>query len=167
MWYEWVSQLQLLRSLSNCYVTHSCTHTHAYTLPHSLTHSLTPCHHTLLSGTNGQHSFYQLVHQGRVIPTEFIGFCESCSPTFLPDEIVSNHDELMSNFFAQPDALAYGKTVGKSVCVTAALLTIYLSSWLDHWLICSLTDSLTDWLVITDIWVDFTLNILLLLLLLV
>lgn len=32
-------------------------------------------------GTNGQHSFYQLLHQGRVVPTEFIGFCESPNPT--------------------------------------------------------------------------------------
>ncbi len=61
-------------------------------------------------GTNGQHSFYQLIHQGRVIPTEFIGFARSQNPLELPGEVVSNHDELMSNFFAQPDALAYGKT---------------------------------------------------------
>eukprot|EP01036_Dinobryon_divergens_P028937 gene28937-37959_t len=66
-------------------------------------------------GTNGQHSFYQLVHQGRIIPAEFIGFCKSPSPTFLEGEPVSNHDELMSNFFAQPDALAYGKTVAELV----------------------------------------------------
>ena len=62
-------------------------------------------------GTNGQHSFYQLVHQGRVIPAEFIGFCVSPSAVHLEGEVVSNHDELMSNFFAQPDALACGKTV--------------------------------------------------------
>lgn len=62
-------------------------------------------------GTNGQHSFYQLVHQGRVIPAEFIGFCKSPAPVLLDGEPVSNHDELMSNFFAQPDALAYGKTI--------------------------------------------------------
>jgi glucose-6-phosphate isomerase len=62
-------------------------------------------------GTNGQHSFYQLCHQGRIIPAEFIGFCESPTPMSNPDEPVSNHDELMSNFFAQPDALAYGKTI--------------------------------------------------------
>ena len=41
---------------------------------------------------------------------EFIGFALSQSPTHLAGEPVSNHDELMSNFFAQPDALAYGKT---------------------------------------------------------
>merc|ERR1719343_346459 len=61
-------------------------------------------------GTNGQHSFYQLMHQGRAIPAEFIGFKTSQNPVELPGEPVSNHDELMSNFFAQPDALALGKT---------------------------------------------------------
>jgi len=61
-------------------------------------------------GTNGQHSFYQLMHQGRVIPAEFIGFKTSQNPISIPGEPVSNHDELMSNFFAQPDALALGKT---------------------------------------------------------
>lgn len=55
-------------------------------------------------GTNGQHSFYQLMHQGRVVPAEFIGFCKSHSPD------IEAHNELMSNFFAQPDALALGKT---------------------------------------------------------
>jgi glucose-6-phosphate isomerase len=61
-------------------------------------------------GTNGQHSFYQLVHQGRVVPADFVGFVKSQNPISLPDEAVSNHDELMSNFFAQPDALAAGKS---------------------------------------------------------
>jgi glucose-6-phosphate isomerase len=61
-------------------------------------------------GTNGQHSFYQLIHQGRVIPCDFIGIVKSQQPVHLKSEVVSNHDELMSNFFAQPDALAYGKT---------------------------------------------------------
>ncbi|KAK8969479.1 Glucose-6-phosphate isomerase, cytosolic 1 [Platanthera guangdongensis] len=61
-------------------------------------------------GTNGQHSFYQLIHQGRVIPCDFIGVVKSQQPIYLEGEIVSNHDELMSNFFAQPDALAYGKS---------------------------------------------------------
>ncbi|CAN8287636.1 unnamed protein product [Cochlearia groenlandica] len=61
-------------------------------------------------GTNGQHSFYQLIHQGRVIPCDFIGIAKSQQPVSLKGEVVSNHDELMSNFFAQPDALAYGKT---------------------------------------------------------
>ena len=61
-------------------------------------------------GTNGQHSFYQLMHQGRVVPADFIGACESQNPVRLEGETVSSHDELMSNFFAQPDALALGKT---------------------------------------------------------
>lgn len=56
-------------------------------------------------GTNGQHSFYQLVHQGRTVPCDFIGFVESQQPIVGRGEAVSNHDELMSNFFAQPDAL--------------------------------------------------------------
>ena len=61
-------------------------------------------------GTNGQHSFYQLIHQGTVVPCDFVGFCKSQRPVFLDGEAVSNHDELMCNFFAQPDALACGKT---------------------------------------------------------
>merc|ERR1712060_912506 len=61
-------------------------------------------------GTNGQHSFYQLMHQGRPISAEFIGFTASQTPITDASEPVSNHDELMSNFFAQPDALALGKT---------------------------------------------------------
>ncbi|KAJ6689674.1 hypothetical protein OIU85_006030, partial [Salix viminalis] len=61
-------------------------------------------------GTNGQHSFYQLIHQGRVVPCDFIGIVKSQQPVYLEGEVVNNHDELMSNFFAQPDALAYGKT---------------------------------------------------------
>lgn len=61
-------------------------------------------------GTNGQHSFYQLIHQGRVIPCDFIGITRSQQSVYMLGEIVSNHDELMCNFFAQADALAYGKT---------------------------------------------------------
>jgi glucose-6-phosphate isomerase len=61
-------------------------------------------------GTNGQHSFYQLIHQGRVVPAEFIGVVKSQQSVYLKGEIVSNHDELMCNFFAQADALAVGKT---------------------------------------------------------
>ena len=61
-------------------------------------------------GTNGQHSFYQLIHQGQVIPADFIGFCKSQQPLKVAGHPVTNHDELMANFFAQPDALAYGKT---------------------------------------------------------
>lgn len=56
-------------------------------------------------GTNGQHAFYQLIHQGtRLIPCDFIGFCQPLNP--LPP----HHDLLMANFFAQTEALAFGKT---------------------------------------------------------
>jgi glucose-6-phosphate isomerase len=58
-------------------------------------------------GTNGQHSFYQLLHQGRTVPAEFIGFCKSHSPD------TEAHEELMCNFFAQPDALALGRTTAQ------------------------------------------------------
>lgn len=61
-------------------------------------------------GTNGQHSFYQLIHQGRVIPAEFIGVVRSQQDVYLDGETVSGHEELMCNYFAQPDALAMGKT---------------------------------------------------------
>merc|ERR1712216_970165 len=61
-------------------------------------------------GTNGQHSFYQLIHQGRTIPCDFIGIIKSQQSVYLKGEIVSNHDELMCNFFAQADALAVGKS---------------------------------------------------------
>ncbi len=56
-------------------------------------------------GTNGQHSFYQLIHQGtKLIPCDFIGFCQSLNP------LGRHHDLLMSNVFAQAEALAFGKT---------------------------------------------------------
>ena len=56
-------------------------------------------------GTNGQHSFYQLIHQGtRLVPCDFIGFCQTLNP-------LGNHqDMLMANLFAQTEALAFGKT---------------------------------------------------------
>jgi glucose-6-phosphate isomerase len=56
-------------------------------------------------GTNGQHAFYQLIHQGtRLIPCDFIGFAQ-------PNHAIGNHqDLLMANFLAQPEALAFGKT---------------------------------------------------------
>jgi len=66
--------------------------------------------HTDYIGTNGQHSFFQLLHMGQVVPCDFIGFMESQNPVCEEGEPVSNHDELMANFFAQPDALAFGKT---------------------------------------------------------
>ena len=57
-------------------------------------------------GTNGQHSFYQLIHQGtRLLPCDFIGFCRPLN--FVGD----HHDLLMSNLFAQSEALAFGKTL--------------------------------------------------------
>ncbi|MCO5124672.1 MAG: glucose-6-phosphate isomerase, partial [Rhizobacter sp.] len=56
-------------------------------------------------GTNGQHSFYQLIHQGtRLIPCDFIGFGQSLNPLGV------HHDLLMANVFAQGEALAFGKT---------------------------------------------------------
>ncbi len=56
-------------------------------------------------GTNGQHAFYQLIHQGtKLIPCDFIGFCRSHNP------IGDHHAKLMANFFAQTEALAFGKT---------------------------------------------------------
>jgi glucose-6-phosphate isomerase len=56
-------------------------------------------------GTNGQHSFYQLIHQGtKLIPCDFIGFCQALNPRG------EHHDLLMSNVFAQAEALAFGKT---------------------------------------------------------
>ena len=56
-------------------------------------------------GTNGQHSFYQLIHQGtRIVPCDFIGFCTALAP------IGSQHDLLMANLIAQAEALAFGKT---------------------------------------------------------
>jgi glucose-6-phosphate isomerase len=57
-------------------------------------------------GTNGQHSFYQLIHQGtRLIPCDFIAFAQSLNP------VGRHHDLLMSNVFAQTEALAFGKTL--------------------------------------------------------
>jgi glucose-6-phosphate isomerase len=61
------------------------------------------------AGTNGQHSFYQLIHQGRELTCEFIAHCTPQFDCHYEGEKVSSHVELMSNFFAQPDALAYGK----------------------------------------------------------
>ncbi len=56
-------------------------------------------------GTNGQHSFYQLIHQGtRLIPCDFIGFAKALNP------VGRHHDMLLANVFAQTEALAFGKT---------------------------------------------------------
>jgi glucose-6-phosphate isomerase len=55
-------------------------------------------------GTNGQHAFYQLIHQGtKLIPSDFIGFCQP------HHEVGEHHELLMANFFAQTEALAFGK----------------------------------------------------------
>ncbi|MGI8758913.1 MAG: glucose-6-phosphate isomerase [Acidimicrobiales bacterium] len=55
-------------------------------------------------GTNGQHAYYQLIHQGtKLIPCDFIGFCRP------RHEVVTHHDLLMANFFAQTEALAFGR----------------------------------------------------------
>jgi len=56
-------------------------------------------------GTNGQHAFFQLLHQGtKLVPADFIGFCRTHNP------IGDHHDQLMANLFAQTQALAFGKT---------------------------------------------------------
>ena len=61
-------------------------------------------------GTNGQHSFYQLLHQGtRLVPCDFIGFCQELNP------LGHQHDLLMANLFAQSEALAFGKTAEEVV----------------------------------------------------
>jgi glucose-6-phosphate isomerase len=60
-------------------------------------------------GTNGQHAFYQLIHQGtKLIPCDFIGFSNSQNPLVVDGEAM--HDLLMANYFAQTEALAFGKT---------------------------------------------------------
>jgi glucose-6-phosphate isomerase len=59
-------------------------------------------------GTNGQHAFYQLIHQGtKLIPCDFIGFSKSLNA------LGEHHDQLMANFFAQTEALAFGKTAAE------------------------------------------------------
>jgi glucose-6-phosphate isomerase len=59
-------------------------------------------------GTDGQHAYYQLIHQGtKLIPCDFIGFCRTLNP------LGSHHDLLMANFFAQTEALAFGRTEGE------------------------------------------------------
>ncbi|HSR64349.1 MAG TPA: glucose-6-phosphate isomerase, partial [Xanthomonadaceae bacterium] len=59
-------------------------------------------------GTNGQHSFYQLIHQGtRLVPCDFIGFCQPLNAFH------RQHDLLMANLFAQGEALAFGRTAAE------------------------------------------------------
>ena len=65
-------------------------------------------------GTNGQHAFYQLLHQGtRLIPADFIGFSDPTDDLPTADGAGSMHDLLMSNFFAQTQVLAFGKTAAE------------------------------------------------------
>ena len=62
-------------------------------------------------GTNGQHSFYQLIHQGTtIVPVDLIGFANTTNP------LGDHHDLLSSNVFAQAKALAFGKSRGRSPC---------------------------------------------------
>ena len=63
-------------------------------------------------GTNGQHSFYQLLHQGTpLVPCDFIGFCQSLNTLAMDaNQTDKQHNLLMANFFAQTEALAFGKT---------------------------------------------------------
>ena len=63
-------------------------------------------------GTNGQHAFYQLLHQGtKLVPSDFIGFCKPApGPGLSSASREEHHAMLMSNFFAQTEALAFGKT---------------------------------------------------------
>ncbi|HEY2345543.1 MAG TPA: glucose-6-phosphate isomerase [Xanthomonadaceae bacterium] len=75
-------------------------------------------------GTNGQHSFYQLIHQGtRLIPCDLIGFCQPVDGSSL-----EQHDLLMANLFAQGEALAFGKTPEQVVAdgVPAALVPCHV-----------------------------------------
>jgi len=59
-------------------------------------------------GTNGQHAFYQLLHQGtKVVPADFIGFCQANHP------LLGHHDLLVANLLAQTEALAFGKTAAE------------------------------------------------------
>jgi glucose-6-phosphate isomerase len=62
-------------------------------------------------GTNGQHAFYQLIHQGTtLIPCDFLGFCQTLNP-LETGEGPTHHDLLMANVFAQTEALAFGKSL--------------------------------------------------------
>ncbi|MBN1673545.1 MAG: glucose-6-phosphate isomerase [Kiritimatiellae bacterium] len=65
-------------------------------------------------GTNGQHAFYQLIHQGtKLVPADFIGFCRSLNP------LGDHHAKLMANFFAQTEALAFGRTAEETAALEA------------------------------------------------
>lgn len=130
-------------------------------------------------GTNGQHSFFQLLHMGQVLlcfafvandpthacllasakppthmvscsahhfgfylpqvcPAEFIGFTESQHHLHVEGEKIASHDELMANFFAQPDALAFGK-VRMSGVLYGSILAAFVSCLITVSSPCSLT----------------------------
>ena len=66
------------------------------------------------TGTGGQHAFYQLLHQGtRLIPADFIGFAQPIDDLATANGTGSMHDLLMSNFFAQTQVLAFGRTAAE------------------------------------------------------
>ncbi len=80
-------------------------------------------------GTNGQHAFYQLIHQGtELIPADFLAAAESLTP------VGDHHDMLLANFFAQPEALAFGKTaeVARAELERAGLKGAALEALLPH-----------------------------------
>jgi glucose-6-phosphate isomerase len=80
-------------------------------------------------GTNGQHAFYQLIHQGTtLIPADFLAAAESLTP------LGDHHDKLLANFFAQPEALAFGKTAeeARAELVRAGLSGAALEALLPH-----------------------------------
>ena len=76
------------------------------------------------SGTNSQHSFFQLLHMGQPVPCDFLGFVEAQNHLVHTEgEELSSHDELMANFFAQPDALALGRTAEQLLAVDPGIDT--------------------------------------------
>ncbi len=76
-------------------------------------------------GTNGQHAFYQLLHQGtRLVPADFIGFSQPTDDLPTADGSGSMHDLLMSNFFAQTQVLAFGKTAEEIIAEGTPLAVV-------------------------------------------
>lgn len=70
------------------------------------------------TGSNCQHSFFQLVHQGRPVPVEFIAFMSSAHDGKVQGHPVSNHDELVLNYLAQVKALSFGRTLQDIQAIT-------------------------------------------------
>ena len=70
------------------------------------------------TGSNCQHSFFQLVHQGRPVPVEFIAFMSSAHDSKLPSHAVSNHEELVLNYLAQVKALSFGRSLADIQAIT-------------------------------------------------